>query len=168
LSTIIRQATDQDISLLATLIRDSFRDVAERFELTPENCPTHPSHCTPEWVETALAKGVNYYLLENDALPCGCVALEQARPEVCYLERLAVLPPFRNRGFGRALVNHVINEAKKLGLRRVEIGLISKHTELKEWYDRLGFSVKNTAQFEHLPFEVTFIFKQISRPTASK
>ena len=72
-----------------------------------------------------------------------------------------MLPSFRNRGFGKALVNHVINEAKKLGLRRVEIGLISKHTELKEWYERLGFSVKNTAQFEHLPFEVTFMFKQI-------
>jgi N-acetylglutamate synthase-like GNAT family acetyltransferase len=159
--TVIREASSQDIPLLATLIHNSFQDVAERFKLTPDNCPTHPSNCTPEWIETALGKGINYYILENNNQPCGCVALEQARPEVCYLERLAVLPQFRQRGFGKALVNHVINEARKLGIRRIEIGIISKHTELREWYQKLGFSVKEAAHFKHLPFEVTFMFKEI-------
>ena len=161
MSITIREATSEDILLLTILIRHSFRDIAEQFGLTPDNCPNHPSNCTPDWIKTALKKGARYYLLENNHEPCGCIALEQAGPDVCYLERLAVLPQFRKRGFGRALANHVIAEAKKLGVSRVEIGIIFKHVELKEWYQRSGFSVKNVAHFKHLPFEVAFMFKDI-------
>nr|MDO8082994.1 GNAT family N-acetyltransferase [Candidatus Freyarchaeota archaeon] len=158
---LIREATRDDVSLLTTIIRNSFRDVAERFDLTPENCPTHPSNCTEEWINSALDKGITYYILENDSKPCGCVSLELARPEVCYLERLAVLPECRRKGFGGALVRHILEETLKKKARRVEIGIIAKHTELKEWYEKLGFSVKETVHFNHLPFDVTFMFIQL-------
>jgi N-acetylglutamate synthase-like GNAT family acetyltransferase len=158
---LIRDATKKDIPLLAKLIRDSFRDVALRFNLTHENCPTHPSYCTTEWIESALKKRINYYILERKNVPCGCVALERAQPNVFYLERLSVLPQFRRNGFGEAMVNHVLNEAKKLGALRVEIGIISDQTELKEWYKNFGFSVKNETQFEHLPFRVTFMLREL-------
>jgi N-acetylglutamate synthase-like GNAT family acetyltransferase len=143
------------------LIRDSFRDVAERFNLTKDNCPKHPSNCTEQWIESALAKGVNYYILENDKKPCGCVALEQAQPDLCYLERLAVIPDCRRKGFGQALVNHTLQEARKLGARIVQIAIIDEHTELKDWYKRLGFTIKNTTRFEHLPFMVTFMVMKL-------
>jgi hypothetical protein len=59
------------------------------------------------------------------------------------------------------LVNHIIAEAKKLGVSRVEIGIIAAHIELKDWYQQQGFVIKNTAHFKHLPFEVTFMFREI-------
>lgn len=155
---LIREATREDVSLLTTIIRKSFRDVAERFNLTPENCPTHPSNCTAEWINSALDKGIKYYILENNDEPCGCVALELARPEVCYLERLAVLPEYRRKGFGKALVRHALEEALKSKVRCVEIGIIAEHTELEEWYEKLGFLVKEKARFNHLPFNVTFMY----------
>jgi len=158
---VIRDATNDDIPLLTVLIRTAFRDVAVRFDLTPENCPTHPSNCTTEWIESALKKGIKYHILEKKNVPCGCVALERAQPDVFYLERLSVLPQFRRMGFGKALVNHVINEAKELGAHRVEIGIISDQTELKEWYKKFGFSMKKEARFEHLPFMVTFMSKEL-------
>jgi len=153
----IRQATQQDVPVLTRLIRESFRDVAERFQLTPANAPKHPSNCVSEWIQTALEKGVVYYLLEQDGTPCGCVALEQPAPEVCYLERLAVLPAFRRQGYGAVLVARVLAEARQRHVRRVEIGIIAAHTELQQWYERRGFVVKNTTHFAHLPFEVTFM-----------
>jgi N-acetylglutamate synthase-like GNAT family acetyltransferase len=161
MSTTIRQATIDDTFLLTALIRSSFRDVAERFSLTVANCPTHPSNCAPEWIEAAFQKDIRYYILEDKSIACGCVALEQARPGVCYLERLAILPQFRQRGFGQALVNHIIAEAKKLDIGRVEIGIIAEHLELKDWYQRQGFVTENTTHFQHLPFEVTFMFREI-------
>jgi N-acetylglutamate synthase-like GNAT family acetyltransferase len=157
----IRDATNDDITLLTTLIRNSFRDIAERFNLTPENCPTHPSNCTSEWIESALKKGIKHYIMEKKNVPCGCVALERAQPDVFYLERLSVLPQFRRNGFGEVLVNHVVNEAKKLGAHRVEIGIISDHTELRDWYKKLGFSIKSETRFEHLPFKVTFMSREL-------
>ncbi len=157
----IRDASSSDIPLLTTLVRDSFRDVAERFNLTSENCPTHPSNCATEWVESALKKGIKYYILERQNVACGCIALEQALPDVFYLERLSVLPQFRRNGFGKLLVNHALNEAKKLGARRIEIGIISHQTELKEWYKRLGFLIKKESRFEHLPFVGAFMSKEL-------
>lgn len=164
----IVDTTPADAELLASLIRRSFADVAERFGLTPENTPMHASNTAPEWVLSAMAKGVRYYLMQTPEGAAGCVALERAEPDVCYLERLAVLPPFRRRGLGRALANHVIDEARKLGASRVELGIISAQAELREWYERQGFSVTTTARFDHLPFEVAFMRKVLADDTMSQ
>jgi N-acetylglutamate synthase-like GNAT family acetyltransferase len=164
---VITDATEADVELLASLIRESFADVAQRFGLTPENSPTHPSNCTPEWIRSAFAKGIRYYIIRTEQGPVGCVALEHANADLCYLERLAVLPSFRGYGLGKALVGHVVSKARELGAHRVEIGIISADAELREWYERLGFSVTTTAQFEHLPFEVTFMRKALVNDTVS-
>jgi N-acetylglutamate synthase-like GNAT family acetyltransferase len=157
---MIREASVEDIHLLTSLIRESFSDVAERFSLTPDNCPTHPSFCTPQWVESAMDKGIRFYVVESGDEPCGCVAMERHDDQVCYLERLAVLPRFRRRGFGKALTEHVFDQARKMGAQRVEIGIISEHTELQDWYQGLGFVVTGTTSFDHLPFKVDFMARE--------
>jgi N-acetylglutamate synthase-like GNAT family acetyltransferase len=131
--------------------------VAERFGLTQENCPRHPSNCTAEWIQKDMNRGVTYFIIENGNLVSGCVALELANPEVCYLERLAVIPGQRHQGFGKALVDHVFSEAKLLGVHRVNIGIIAEHTELKNWYKGIGFVEGESKEFPHLPFRVTFM-----------
>lgn len=153
----IREADAGEAPLLSGLIRDSFRDVAERFSLTPENCPKHPSNCDLEWIENDFARGVTYYILEHSGTPVGCVALEKASSDICYLERLAVLEENRRQGFGRALVDHVFVEAKALGTKQIGIGIIAADTELKLWYQKIGFTEEETKEFEHLPFLVTFM-----------
>jgi N-acetylglutamate synthase-like GNAT family acetyltransferase len=157
---VIRQATQDDVPLLAEVIRAAFRDVADRFGLTAETCPAHPSNCATAWIEKGLDKGARYYIGEEGGRACGCVALERANAEVCYLERLAVVPECREKGFGKALVDHVLAEARALGARRVEIGIIAEQEELGAWYKRLGFLSMKTARFDHLPFRVLFM----SRP----
>ena len=158
----IADTTEADAELLASLIRRSFADVAERFGLTPENSPTHPSNCTPEWIRSAFDRGARYYLMQTPREPVGCVALEHPEPDLCYLGRLAVLPSFRRSGFGRALVDHAVGEARQLGASRVELGTISAQAELREWYEKQGFSVTTTRKFEQLPFEVTFMRKVLA------
>ena len=158
----IRDAAYGDVPVLARLIRDSFRDVAERFSLTPDNCSTHPSFCTEEWVSSALDKGNRFFLARAEEGPCGCVALEEAGPDVCYLERLAVLPPYRRRGYGRMLVEHVAGEARDAGASRLEIGIIAEQEELREWYVEAGFAEMGRKRFEHLPFEVLFMARELN------
>jgi len=154
---IIRQANEADIGVLVTLLRSSFRDVAERFELTAENCPRNPAFCTEQRVTSDFERDLRYYILHKDGRPCGCVALERANPDVCYLERLAVLPEQRRKGYGTTLVNYVFDQAKKIGAKRLEIGIIAKDTRLKNWYERFGFVLKGTKTFDHLPFTVAFM-----------
>jgi len=164
LAYVLREAGESDIHELVEIIRSSFQDVALRFRLTEENCPKHPSNCRDSWIAEALNKGIRYFMLDVDGASCGCVALEQANPEVCYLERLAVLPHQRQRGFGKALVDHVLWEAGQLNARRVEIGIIADQTELREWYRRIGFLDGKKAAFPHLPFQVLFMVRTLDDP----
>ena len=150
----IREATAPDISRLVEIIKTSFHQVAVRFGLSEENCPKHPSNCRATWIADALDNGIRYFILDSEGLGCGCVAMEQASPDACYLERLAVLPSERRQGFGKALVDHVLETAKELGARRVDIGIIADHTELRDWYGKIGFVEQKTVDFPHLPFRV--------------
>jgi N-acetylglutamate synthase-like GNAT family acetyltransferase len=153
----IREANSADVSLLSGLIRESFGDVAGRFGLTLENCPKHPSHCTDDWIENDFARGVTYYILESNSTAVGCVGLEKANSDFCYLERLGVLPQARRKGFGRALVDHVISQANLYGAKQISIGIIADDTQLRRWYQRIGFIEGETKEFDHLPFRVTFM-----------
>jgi N-acetylglutamate synthase-like GNAT family acetyltransferase len=153
----IRESTGEDAPLLARLVREAFRDAADSFGITADNCPTHPSNCEPEWIESDFAKGRRYFILESAGEPCGCVALRRGAADRCHLARLAVLPAHRRQGFGGALVQRVLAEARLAGERLVELGVISDHAELRQWYERRGFRVAESKRFDHLPFEVTFM-----------
>jgi N-acetylglutamate synthase-like GNAT family acetyltransferase len=157
----IRSCTQDDIEVLAEIIRKSFKDVAKRFGLTPENAPRHPSNCQEEWIKKDIERSVKYFALEKEGLVCGCIAVEKANHDVCYLERLAVLPDQRKQGLGKALVEHVLSQAKLLNVQNVNIGIIAEHTELKNWYRKIGFAEGESKEFPHLPFRVTFMSFQV-------
>ena len=75
---IIRKANKGDKSALVNLLRDSFRDVAEKFTLTVENCPKFAGFNAKERVESDFEKGLRYFILEENSRACGCVVLEKA------------------------------------------------------------------------------------------
>ena len=153
----IREANPADISLLSGLVRRSYCDVAKRFKLTPANCPKHPSNCTDEWIQNDFARGVKYFILQHRGIPAGCVAIEKAEADFCYLERLAVMPHERKNGLGSQLVEHIFRTAREFGLKKISIGIIAAQTELKQWYRKFGFVEGETKDFSHLPFRVTFM-----------
>ncbi len=47
----IKQANLTHAALIATIVSDSNKDVAERFNLTDKNSPKHPSFCALDWVK---------------------------------------------------------------------------------------------------------------------
>jgi N-acetylglutamate synthase-like GNAT family acetyltransferase len=160
---IIRQANKADKGILVTLLRDSFRDVAEKFNFTVENCPKFVGFNAKERVDSDFEKGLRYFILEENGRACGCVALEKAGPDLCYLGRLAVLPKNRRNSYGKTLINHVFDQARKIGAQRVEIGMIAKDRKLKNWYKKFGFVQKGTKKFDHLPFTVAFMYRELNR-----
>ena len=157
----IKQANKSDISVLVTLLRDSFIGVAQKYGLTIENCPKHVAFYTKKRLDEDLTKGMKYYILFVDDAPCGCVALIPAKSGVCYLGRLAVLPKHRNKGYGKMLVNHIFEQALKIRVKRVEIGMVSKDRKLKNWYRKFGFTNKGTKKFDDFPFTIAFMYKNL-------
>ncbi|MBW2514371.1 MAG: GNAT family N-acetyltransferase [Deltaproteobacteria bacterium] len=153
----VRNVGVHESSLLAHLIRTSYRDVAERFNLTLQNCPKHPSNCTRDWVEKDMKRGVSYHCLDMDEKAIGCVAFEKAGAQEGYLERLAVLPEYRQNGLGKKLVDHVFGLARTAGMCRIGIGIISEQQDLKQWYVKMGFVEQEIKTFSHLPFRVSLL-----------
>lgn len=157
----IKEADQELSSSLADLIRKSFKDIALKFSLNKENCPTHPSNCTVEWIRDDFRKGKRYFILFKSKAPCGCIGLETGKDGICYLERLSVLPEFRRNGLGKRLMDYFEKRARKEGYQRIELGVIKDCNELVNWYKRIGFKENGCKKFDHLPFEVLFMYKDI-------
>jgi len=160
----IRAAAAADAALVAEIVGSAFAEVARRFGLTADNCPTHPSHCTPAWVAADLARGRRYFVAEVRGCGAACAALEPALPERCHLMRLAVRPACRGCGLGTLLVHRLAGEAAALGAQRLGVGLIADQTELQDWYRRRGFEDVDVARFPHLPFAVRYMDRRLGAP----
>ncbi len=150
----IRQAAREDAALLLGIIQESFETVYRRLGITPQNWPRHAANMGPEWVLGEMDEGNRFFVLEDCGRACGCIALKQADADAVWLRRLAVLPAHRGKGWGRTLVAHVIAEARRLGARRVTLGMWAGEQELQRWYERQGFVYTETRSYEGLPLPV--------------
>lgn len=153
----VRMADAGDISTLAMLVSESNKDVALKFGLNAQNCPKHPSFCTEAWIESDLARGERYFILEEGGAAVGCVAYERPGPGRAYLNRLSVLPGHRKRGAGARLVRHIVEMAAADSVQSISIGVIGEHEELTRWYETLGFTRGEVKRFPHLPFSVQYM-----------
>ena len=158
---IVRTADMAEAGDIAALIALAFRDVARRFGLHTGNCPTHPSLMTRERIERGMALGTTMLLAFDGETLCGCVGLRRPDDGVSILERLAVAPACRRLGLGRLLVGRACSLAGRIGAGQVEIGIIAKQHELRQWYETLGFGAVGTACFDNLPFEVLYLRKAV-------
>ncbi len=153
----VREVKPEEASMLNFVVRQCFSDVARRFDLTSENCPTHPSNSTVEKIKEDMLRGVSFFVKIDKGIPAGCVGLEKADGNTFFVERLGVLPGRRGRGFGGELLEKAVSEAKKSGAKTVSAGIIAQDTELKKWYEKKGFVEIETKDFAHLPFRVLFM-----------
>jgi len=153
----IFSATIEDAKEIAEIVSLSNKDVAAKFGITKENNPKHPSFYDESWALSDFERGEEYFLFKLDGENAGCVAFEMPNPDFGYLNRLSVLPAYRKRGIGAELVRHVFDYAQSKGVPEISIGIIAKHTDLKNWYKKLGFVENGFKKFPHLPFDVLFM-----------
>jgi ribosomal protein S18 acetylase RimI-like enzyme len=157
----IRPATRDDAPLLLGLIQQSFQTMYDRLGLEPGNFKYHASRFGPEWILEQMDAGNRFFVLEDAGEAAGCVALKPEEGGAVQIRRLAVLPAHRGKGYGRALVDRALAEARATGARQATLGMWSGDATLQQWYERLGFAVTETETHPDLPLPVTHMAMEL-------
>lgn len=161
MSEIKEILNEKELENSVRVIADSFKTVAVEFNLNKDNCPTHPSFVTMKQLNEMKRKGLKSFgLFENDT-QVGFVAVEKKKHQVYRLEKLAVLPEYRHKGYGGILIEFAEGYVKNAEGKTLSIGIINEHAVLKQWYEAKGFKETAVMKFAHLPFDVCFMEKAI-------
>lgn len=160
---MIRNVQQQDLAECVEVIKNSFQTVADELGFTVENAPRFTAFATTEerlnWHLNGEHRPIFAYC-DDDAI-VGYYSLLLQDNNQCELNNLAVLPAYRHKGIGEALLQHAYKTAKALGCNKINIGIVEENQVLRRWYESLGFVHLGTKKFEHFPFTCGFMEKPL-------
>jgi GNAT superfamily N-acetyltransferase len=125
-------------------------------QLGPVRTPDQSWVVRRELYEDWLSEPDAFVLLaEVNREPIGYALVHLRGPEETWetgdrigvLETLAVLPDERGRGVGTALFERIYSELRELGVKELQVAVISKNAEALRFYERHGL----------LPFTVSYM-----------
>lgn len=128
------EAAEEDSATLLRLMLAAFQEFDGVLD------PPSGGHAeTIDSVRTRFAAG-SAVLATIAGEPAG-FAFYRSQGDHVYFSRLSVLPAFRNRGIGRALIDHVERRAVETGAAGVRLGVRTQLPHLIERYERLGYRI---------------------------
>ena len=151
----------QSFELAASVIRASFKTVADEFNLTRENIPTHGTFMSAERMVNEYNAGTLAFGYFSDGKMIGTVELSDHGEGLWFLNKLAVLPNFRHTGIGAALLDFADNYVKDHGGNKISVSIIEESLRLKKWYISHGYIHMGTKIFDHIPFTVGYLIKEV-------
>jgi diamine N-acetyltransferase len=158
----IIEITGTSLKKSVEIIRRAFGNVAGELGITKVNAPLYPAFITAARLEEMKSRGARFFGMFIGRTQVGVVAVEKRDNGNYYMERLAVLPEFWHGGIGRELVDFIVDYVRKLGVKKLYLGMVNEHKVLKEWYISMGFQEIEIRKFENLPFHVCFMAMDIT------
>jgi len=102
---------------------------------------------TSQFVMNNISKGyAQFVAIADDKIVGWCDIIPKDRPVHvhCGVLGMGLLPPFRGRGNGTALVNTTLNEAWRQTLVRVELTVHADNARAVALYKKVGFETEGT------------------------
>ena len=151
---MIRKIRREEVPACVRIIRNSHQTVADAFGITVENAPGYVAFATDEnrliWhmdqehrlmfqdEESGIIRGYYSLLLKQDG--------------ECELGNLSVLPEYRHRGIGTALLQHAIRIARAQDCSTMRLSIVEENSILRRWYEQNGAVHTGTEKFDFFPF----------------
>ena len=134
-NTVIRDYREAD----RESCRGLWRELVERHrELYSD--PTIGGDCPEDYFDRHLAKdhSIKVWVADIDSVVVGFASLMVNRDEA-KLDPIVVSKPFREKGVGKQLVERVINEAKQMSVKYLNVEPVVRNVEAIRFYHDLGF-----------------------------
>lgn len=161
--TMIRMVEQKDIRECVKVIRRSFSTVADEFGFTMENAPRFTAFATTEdrinWHLNGEHRPM-YVYCEGDMI-VGYYSLLLQDNNKCELNNVCVLPEYRHKRIGEALLKHAFETATELDCVKMNIGIVEESELLKKWYASYGFVHIGTQKFDFFPFTCGYMEKNL-------
>ena len=152
---MIRAVDKSDLTDCLAVFHRGYETVAAEFGLTEENCPDRGRASLPmEKLISEFENGTMMFCYTLDGKVIGYLGMKMIEPGICGLDDIIVLPEYRQRGYGKELLNHCKQEAKKLGANKIRLGMIDDNRKLRKWYEDNGFINIGYKSYEGAPFTV--------------
>lgn len=144
---MIRKAMLDDISIIAELYREQFREMAK---LMPDFIKEGDQSIA--FIEKTISdEDSDILVCENDGTVVGFILLQaKMRPnfdfmipaKACYIMDVIVTATNRGKGFGTALMNSAKSWAKECGCNYINLDVLVNNTGAIKLYEKLGFIPK--------------------------
>ena len=92
------------------------------------------------------------FVYEDNGILCGYYNLLMNENGECELGSLAVLPEFRHKGYGKDLLMHAVEQARKAGYTKLNLSIVEENQVLRKWYEKNGAVHLGTQKFDFFPF----------------
>lgn len=157
---LIRDAREEDISEIVSVIRAAFKTVADDFGFNEENSPRFTASYDRKIRYHLLVENrpMRVYIKDGKIIGYYSLAISDDNVE---LNNLSVLPEYRHKGIGERLVEDCFEEVLKNGKHKVKIGIVEENTVLKKWYEGFGFEHKGTEKYDCFLFTCGYMEKTI-------
>ena len=152
-----------DAELVAGLIRACFARQAELLRISEVDYPRYVAFTRAEDVVRRLEAGNHVTVARLGDVPRGTVTARRmwADPSRGEIRSLGVLPAYRGRGLGDALVRRAESQLVAEGVGIVELRHVAEFSGLRRYYERLGYSVVGTRPLESFPFDETVLERSV-------
>lgn len=130
---IIEATSPHQIKIAAELFREyqQFLDVDLCFQGFEAELATLPGKYADPYGSILLA--------EHNGEIAGCVAVRLLEDDICEMKRLYVKDEYQGLSLGRKLTEAIINKAKDLGYKKMQLDTLQRLDRAIGLYEKLGF-----------------------------
>jgi len=127
-NSLIRKARVSDVPAIASIINPNARNGV----------------MLPRPISRIYDNVRDYHVIEVDSEVVGCGALHVMWSDLAEIRALALKDEFIGKGFGRPIVEILLDEAKELGIEKVFV-----LTYKEDFFKHLGFTIIDKSELPH-------------------
>jgi len=92
-------------------------------------------------------EGCRFIIVYENSEPAGFASFSETEPAIWKLHKIYVLPNQQGKGTGKFVLNYIMEEIKKQNAKALQLQ-VNRYNKAKEFYERLGFTVIQIADFD--------------------